>query len=308
MLEDTEEQTGQVEEATAEATPAGTTELAGEGAEATNTAPEANTDGTTKPQLNLDEEVVIELADGKSFTMKRGQAIELFEKQNVLSEKEKSILEKEKSMNRDYSQKSQANAQFRKSVETTFGRFPEQSELQALGKLWKSYFSNPQAKQAIDGILSGRIDVGNGSEKGQRDPYVQQLEAKIAELEERHNSFATSFEERQQQAQAQESQKLFSTWAKGKESQGIKITEEVDRKMAPFVSALRRAMPDATAEQVLDEAYKHATIDQLNKDAVKQTLVSVDKAKKQGIIKITPKGGAKPDASKSYKEMLMESA
>lgn len=309
MLEDTEVQEGQIESATAEATPAGTEELAGKGTEATNAVPEGDISKETKsPSPDIEQEVMFEVA-GKSYTMKQAQIVEALEKAHAIAEREKSIAEKEKSLNKDYTQKSQANAQFRKSIETTFGRFPEQGELQALGKIWKSYFSSPQVKQVIDGILSGRIDVGNGSGQGQpRDPYIQQLEQKIAELEERHNSFATSFEERQQMAQEQESQKLWSTWVKSKDSQGIKITDEIDRKMSPFVSALRQAMPDATAEQILDEAYKHATIDQLKQDVAKQTLVSADKAKKQGIIKITPKGGAKSDESKSYREMLLESA
>jgi hypothetical protein len=309
MLEDTEEQLGQVDDATADATPAGTTELAGEGAETTNAAPEGGTEDLTKapPAVNLDEEVQFEVA-GKSYTMKQAQIVEALEKAHAIAEREKSLTEKEKSMNRDYSQKSQANAQFRKSVETTFGRFPEQSELQALGKLWKSYFSNPQAKQLIDQVLTGQLTAANGSGQNARDPYVQALEQQIAELKEQVGGVTSSIEERETSARNAENQRIWSTWSKSKDSQGIKITEEVDRKMAPFVSALRQAMPDATPEQILDEAYKHATIDQLKENVAKQTLVSADKAKKLGVIKITPKGGQANDASKTYKQMLMESA
>lgn len=304
--EDAEVQGGQIADATAEATPAGTEELAGEGEVANKTTPEGDSAQETKPAFNPDEEVIIEIG-GKSFTMKHAQAMEALEKYNALSEKEKAILEKEKSLNRDYTQKSQANAQFRKSMETTFGRFPEQAELNALGKLWKSYFQNPQAKQLIDGILSGNLEMVGGSEKGKVDPYVRSLEQQIAELKAQIWGVTSSIEERETTARAEEAKRLFSTWAKSKETQGIKITEEVDRKMAPFVAAIRQAEPDWTPEQVLDEAYKHATIDQLKQNVAKQTLVSADKAKKQGIIKITPKGGAKPDESKSYREMLLES-
>jgi hypothetical protein len=277
MLEDTESPEGQEQVLTDTATPETTEVLAGEGTDATKPAPEEGLKEETKAPINLEEEVVFEVA-GKSYTMKQAQIVEALEKAHALAEREKSISEKEKFLNKDYTQKSQANAQFRKSVETTFGRFPEPDELKSLGKIWNSYFKNPQAKQVIDGILSGRIDVGSGSVQGQtRDPYVQSLEQKIQELEERHNSFASSLTEREQQAQAQESQKLWGTWVKSKDSQGIKITEEVDRKMAPFVSAIRQANPDLTSEQVLDEAYKHATIDQLKQDVAKQTLVSADR-------------------------------
>ena len=305
MQEETEVLQGQIESATAEATPAGTEELAGEGAEATNAVPENDQVKETKPQINLEEEVQFEVA-GKSYTMKQAQIVEALEKAHAIAEREKSLTEKEKSMNRDYSQKSQANAQFRKSVETTFGRFPEPDELNALGKIWSSYFKNPQAKQLIDQVLTGQLTVGNGGVQSNKDPYIQTLEAKIEELENRHNTFASSLEERENMARTQESQKLWGNWVKSKDTQGIKITEEVDRKMAPFVSAIRQANPDLSAEQVLDEAYKHATIDQLKQDVAKNTLVSAEKAKKQGIIRITPKGGAKSDASMSYKQMLME--
>ena len=305
MAEDTEVLEGQVNDATAESTPTETPELAGTEAETTNTVSEDGLSKETKTPVNLDEEVSFEVA-GKSYTMKQAQIVEALEKAHVLAEREKSISEKEKFLNKDYTQKSQANAQFRKAVETTFGRFPENDELNALGKLWKQYFQNPQAKQLIDRVLTGQFEEGNGSVQSKVDPYVRSLEQKIADLEERHNTFASSLTEREQMAQNAESQKLWGNWVKSKDSQGIKITTEVDQKMAPFVSAIRQANPDLSSEQVLDEAYKHATIDQLKQDVAKQTLVSADKAKKQGIIKITPKGGTSNDASKSYKQMLME--
>ena len=308
MLEDTEVQDGQELDATAESSPAGTEVLDGEGQDASKSVQEGNTQQETKPPVNLDEEVMIEIA-GKSFTMKQAQALEALEKYNALSEKEKAILEREKSLNKDYTQKSQANAQFRKTIETTFGRFPEKDELNALGRIWKEYFRNPQAKQMIDGILSGRLEVaGDGSGKGGVEPYVRQLEQQIADLKEQIGGVTTSIEERENQAKTAENQRIWSTWAKGKETQGTKITEEVDRKMAPFVQAIRQAEPEWTPEQVLEEAYRHATIDQLKQNIAKQTLVSADKAKKQGIIRVTPKGHAPSDEGKSYKQMLLEAS
>ena len=307
MQEDTETQDGAGVPAAADTNSESENVLAGQGAEAGSSAPEGSQDKETKPTFNLDEEVEFEAA-GKQYRKKLGDIVKLFESDQALTEKEKAFLEKEKSLNRDYTQKSQTIAQFRKDVESNFGRFPEKQELQALGKLWKAYFQDGQARQAIDQILSGGTVGSVEGGRGNVDPYIRQLEQKIAQLEERHNGFASSIEEREQQARSAEGQRIWSGWVKSKEAQGIKITPELDNSMAPFVSALRQANPDLTNEQILDAAYKHATIDQLKQDATNQALVSADKAKKQGMIRISPKGGAKSDKETSYREMFLQNA
>ena len=307
------EETSVVEEEIVTGTPEAGSETAkvleGSGDTASNVTPEGSTAKETVPAaFNPDEEVDFQVGD-KTFTRKVGDLIKLLENEQALTEREKAILKAKESQDRDYTQKSQANAQFRKALESTFERMPEQNELKALGQLWKSYFSNPQARQAIDGILSGQISVDSQkSGESKRDPYVLQLEQKIFDLEERLGGFTTSIEEREQQARVQEAQKTFGTWAKSKEAQGIKITEEIDKAMAPFVAALKQANPDATPESILDLAYKHATIDQTKSTAANDVLVSADKAKKQGIIRVTPKGGSKPDAQMGYKDIVLSSA
>lgn len=307
MEEDTEVLEGTSVEATVETPSDKTDVLAGQGAEAGSSAPEEDQGKETKPTFNLDEEVEFE-AGGKKFTRKLGDIVKLFENDQALTEREKQILEKQKSFDRDYTQKSQTLAQIRKDFESHFGRMPEKQELAALGKLWNSYFKDSQARSLIDQILSGGIVEPTVGDKGKVDPYVRQLEQKIAQLEERQNGFVSSIEEREQHARNAEGQKLWNGWVKSKETQGIKITEEIDKSMAPFVAAIRQANPDLTAEQVLDTAYKHATIDQLKTDATQNVLVSADKAKKQGMIKISPKGGAKSEKEMSYKEMFLENA
>jgi hypothetical protein len=305
MEEETDIATMQAQEATASETTEATNELAGKDTSAIKDESGDSQEKATTQAPNLEEEVEFE-AGGKTFKRKLGDIVKLFESDEALSKREKAFLEREKSLNRDYTQKSSVNANFRKEVETTFGRFPEREELKALGKLWNSYFKDPQAKQLIDQVLTGQFQVGNGQDRSKVDPYVQQLEQKIAQLEERQNGFVSSFEERQNQTTQAENLRIWSTWTKAQESKGIKITEEVDREMAPFVRAIRQARPDLEPGQVLNEAYKHATIDQLKQTTAKETLVSADKAKKQGMIRITPKGGTSSDTNKSYKEIFAE--
>ena len=307
MEEDTEVLDGQAADTTVEAAPEKAEVLAGQGAEAGSSAPEESQGKETKPTFNLDEEVEFE-AGGKKFTRKLGDIVKLFENDQALTEREKQMLEKEKSFNRDYTQKSQTIAQIRKDFESHFGRMPEKQELAALGKLWNSYFKDQQARQVIDRILSGQMVEEMEGGKSKVDPYVRQLEQKLAQLEERQNGFVSSFEERELAARNADGQKTWNGWVKGQEAKGIKITEEIDHKMAPFVAALRQSNPDLEPSKILDQAYKHATIDQLNTDAASKVLVSADKAKKQGMIKISPKGGAKSDKEMSYREMFLENA
>lgn len=273
----------------------------------------AKTEEQTTPEVGeqpaADGEVEIEVG-GKVFTVKQSELLEHLENRSKIAEREKTLSEKEKSLNRDYTQKSQQVAEFRKSVEGAFGRFPEAPELQALGKLWKSYFQNPQAKQVIDQILTGRTvsqAPGAGAqEQGQENPYISQLEQKISELEERLGTFTQTFEDRDNAERQGNAQKTWQSWTAKKAEAGIKITEDVDAKMAPFITALKQAHPDWEANQILDIAYKHATIDDIEKTVQGNVLKSVDEAKKQTIPRIKPKSAARADSEKTYADILLD--
>jgi hypothetical protein len=102
--------------------------------------------------------------------------------------------------------------------------------------------------------------------------------------------------------------KSWSTWVAEKGKAGIKITDEIDTKMAPFITALKQSRPDLETNQILDMAYKHATIDDIEKMVQGQVLKSADQAKKGTIPRITPKGTAKADSDKSYAEIIREYA
>lgn len=275
--------------------------LAGEGAAPTPAAEgeEPVSETPAKPeQTALDpEEVLTFEIDGKDVPIKRKDISKLAE----LSTREQTLTEKEKSLNKDYTTKTQALAETRKSLETAFGRMPEPQELNALGKLWKSYFTNPQVKQAIDGILSGKVGQ---PQPGQESEIVSSLKAEIEGLKEELYGFRDSITEREtQQAQAQ-GQRAWNDWVQKKAESGVKITEETEQQMIPFIGAIRHAHQDWDAARILDEALRHASIDSLEQGAVKKALTTADEAKKGKVPKITPKVQAKSDKDMTYAEIM----
>ena len=286
--------------------------LAGEGAAPQKTEPGVEKEEETSPEVDQakpseDQEVVLEIG-GKSFTMKESEAVALLENASKFSEKEKALVEKEKSLNRDYTQKSQANSEFRKSIESTFGRFPEQQELQALGKVWKAYFSNPQAKQVINSILNGRPVSASTQEQGPEGALVGELRAEIDALKDQLGQFTSSFKEREEAQASETAEKTWQSWVDSKSKANIKITDEIDAAMSPFITALKAAHPDWDNNRVLDKAYEHATIDDIKKNVVGDVLKSADKAKKGNLPRITPKAPSKSDNEKTYREIILESA
>ena len=259
---------------------------------------------------SLDQEIVLEIG-GKSFTMKESEAIQLLENASKTVEREKALQKEWDSKNRDYTQKTQAVAEFRKSVETTFGRFPDKSEIQALGKLWKGYFSNPQVKQTVDAILQGRVDglpkSANAQQPGQEaNAYVTQLQSEISELREKLGEFTTTFEERETAKSYSEAKASWDGWVVKQAEAKVSITEELEAVMTPFISAISKAHPDWDNHKILDAAYKHATIDDIKKTAQTEVLKSVDQAKKQPKIRITPKTPVKAESEKTYKDIFLE--
>lgn len=269
--------------------------------ETEKTAEEVKAD-SEKPNFNPDEEVEIEIG-GKKYVMKQGDVMNLLEKNQGLSEKEQQLSQKEKQLMRDYTQKTQAVAEFRKSLQTNFGTIPDAGELQALGKVYKAYQTNPAAKLAIDQILSGGAPTTKGAEGNDA---LSQAMSKIAELEEKLNGFTTSIQERESQKAELEAKATWDKWAAEKAKSGVKITDEVDTEMSYFIPAIRQRNPDWDNSRVLNEAYEIATRGQTKQQAKKEVLLSVDEAKKRGILKITPKAPVKSGKDQSYAEIVSE--
>lgn len=276
---------------------------AGKAEEATNLEkPEAPKVEGSDPQ---DQEVVLEIG-GKSFTMKESEAVKLLESASLLQEREKTLSEKEKSLNRDYTQKTQQLGEIRKSFESNFGRMPKGEEVQALGKVWKAYFENPEAQKVINEIIQGRFNGAKSdpAQAGSENAVTHQLRQEIAELKEQlHGFLSSSDEEKATKAQA-EAENTWKSWVAKKAEAKIQISDEVDASMAPFVVAIKQAHPDWEPHKILDEAYRHATIDNLKQDAAKDVLKSADGAKRMGSIKITPKVPSRAEKDMGYADII----
>lgn len=258
-----------------------------------------------QPNFNPDEEIEIEL-NGKKYVMKQGEVMNLLEKNQGLSEKEQQLSQKEKQLMRDYTQKTQEVAGIRKSFEANFGVMPDPEELKALGKVYKEYGRNPAAKAAIDQILSGGIVPTTATEKGAANPQLNQALQEIANLKEQLEGFTSSIQERESQQEMAANKSVWEKWEAEKAKSGIKITQEIDTAMTPWVKAIRNAQPDWDKARVLEEAYAMATRGQTEQKAVKKVLLSVDEAKKRGVLKITPKTPAKSVKDQSYAEIVSE--
>lgn len=276
-----------------------TAQVDNQGENAEKTADEVQAD-SQKPNFNPDEEVEIELG-GKKFVKKQGEILELLEKNQGLSEREQKLSQLEKHLNRDYTQKTQQIAEFRKSLESSFGTVPDNEELKALGKVYKEYMRNPQAKAVIDQILGGVVPT-----QGKLDANSMAMQSKIAELEEKLLGFTSSMEEEKAQASQAQAKSSWDKWANEKAKSGVKITEEVDTEMSFFIPAIRQRNPDWDNDRILNEAYAIATRGQADQKAVKKVLMSVDEAKKRGVLKITPKAPVKAVKDQSYAELVSE--
>lgn len=252
-----------------------------------------------------DPEIVLEIG-GKEITGKQSELLHILEDFNRIKEKEKSL-------NRDYTQKTQVLAEQRKSIEAAFGRMPEPQEIQSLGKLWQAYFSNERARQVIDAVLTDSVDsilqgTSNQGTQNPQDTYTKGLEQKIHALESKLDQFTNSIEAREESKVKGESERIWSGWVETQKGKGIEITEDIDTAMAPFIDALSQRYPDWDDSKVLDEAYRHATIDQADSKAAAKILSDADKAKGAKPPRITPKFPERPDSELSYAELAKKYA
>lgn len=262
---------------------------------------EENPEGKA-PEFNGDEEQVIEFG-GKTYTLKGKELQTLLENQAAFAEKEKSL-------NRDYTQKTQALARERKSIESAFGgRMPQSEEFQALGKVYQAYMQDENVAKVIDAVLSGEplqsVLSGQPAQgKGSQSPEVTALQSEIRALKGQLSQFVSTSEQKEQEAAYTEGKRIFDSWMKAKNDSGVKVPDEVIDSVLETASILRRRNPDWDTNKALDEALRRETIDQIEKSTTSKILEKADKAKKMPSIKITPKSSQKADASMGYKEIF----
>ena len=305
MPEETEVVEGTTPETPVAETSPAAEELAVEGSDTPKTEPSVEegreTVSTEDPEVELN-------IGGKSFTMKQSEAVQLLENATKLTEREKTLTEKEKSFNQFNTREGQKNAAFRNSIKEAFGYFPEPSELSAMGKLVKAYQKNPEVKQTIDQILSGRgVSNGKAQNLAPEAQYIAQLESKIADMEERLEGFVSSSQEERNAKETAENKRTWDTWVAEKAKSNVKITEEVEAKMVPFIAALKNADPSRDNTEILNDAYEHANIKNLKSTVTGQVLKSADNARKTPI-RITPKQPAKSDKTQGYADIIRDAA
>lgn len=259
---------------------------------------EQETSAQTEEAFDLDAEQEIVIGD-KRFNLKGTDLISTLE--NL-----QSLADKEKNLNRDYTQKMQQIGETRKSFESAFGRMPEAGEIQALGKIWNAYFSNPKAAEVIDALIAGNLDQLGKTQpsEGSDNPEVAGLKQEINMLKNQLTQFTSSSEQREQQRLQQEGERIFNAWKSSKESQGQVISEDKIDAILEMAGFLRQKNPSWDTNKALDEALRRETIDLTESNATKKVIKKAEEAKKTGSIKITPKAPTKPTASMSYSEII----
>lgn len=290
-----QEDVEQVEEATEDATVSEDLQT-----EETLSPESAEQETSAQPEEAFDPEAEQEIVIGdKTFTLKGAELISTLENLQGLADKEKNL-------NRDYTQKMQQLGETRKSFETAFGRMPESQEIEALGKVWNAYYSNPKAAEAINAIISGNFDGIGSQQEETGNPESDALKREINALKTQLSQFTSSSEQREQARLQQEGQRVFESWKSAKESEGVQIHDDIIDNVLETASILRGRNPSWDVNKALDEALRRETIDQNESTAVKKVIKKAAEAKKTGSIKITPKATTKSDSSKSYSEIFSE--
>lgn len=240
-------------------------------------------------------EQVIEF-NGKTYTVKGSEL------QNIL-ESHQALAERERNQNRDYTQKTQALAEERKSIEQAFGgRMPEPQEMQAMGKLFNAYFQDEQVAKVVNAIIEGQpleqvMSAQPAQGEGPLSPEVSALSQEIRGLKAQLNQFVSGTEQEKQNQQYAEGKRIFDSWMQGKAQKGESVDETIIDSVLETAKILLRRNPSMDKQKALDEAYRRETIDQVQQDATKKVLVKADQAKKQKAIKITPKAPVKQEDS-----------
>ena len=305
MTEQAEASQVAIEEPINSPTPGYAEELTGKGAEPEQKTVPAETDPQvpitkdSKPTVNLDEEVILELG-GKEFKVKMGQALEALESQQKL-------VEKEKNLEKGYTQKFQDLAEQRKSFERALGTQVTPELTQAIGKVFQHANRDPLLADILNSVAAGQ-DYKKllSTNQPSADPTIGALQQEINSLKQQLGHFTTSFQEREQAQTMAAAKGDWDKFVQTQKTQGNEVTEEIDKRMAVFIPALKSAHPEMDNQSILAEAYRHATIGSMTQTAVKNILIDADKAKKTGSIRIKPKAPSKPDSEKTYSEIIAE--
>lgn len=289
-------------------------------------APEVVSGGETEsqqPENQQPEDLVVEFElNGKPYRGKQSLVTKFLELLPAFEGNEQTLLdglsqseklaELKKNYDKHFTQKTQEIGEVRKSLEGAFGgRIPDKPVLAAFGQMYQKSMTDPDYALALNAMAEGKsvreLFAGTPADpqKGS-DPYTKQLEAKISGLEQKLQRFEGSISQERELKYREESTRTWNGWVADKTKQGIQITEEIDKAMSPFITALSQAHPDWDDNKILDEALRHATLGQETRKAVAKVLTDADTARSRGPVKITPKNPQAPDSSKTYGQIFKE--
>lgn len=275
-------------------------------------------DGGKPNELGPDEEVELEIG-GKLYRGKIGVITKFMELVQSLGDDASTALESaeklaelKKNYDRGFTQKTQEISQFRGLMEQAFGRMPKDDEIPHLGKLYRSYLSDPNAKMLIDAILTGEHsslfqDGQDGQTDATADPTYKAMRQEIAQLRQTISSFINTNKEERDRSIQQEASRIWSTWKTAKEADTKRtISKDIESAMDPFIDALGRRYPEWDHNKVLDEAFRYATFNDEKVRTVKAVIKSAEDQNKKTPPKINARIGERPDRDKRYSELVTE--
>jgi len=249
------------------------------------------------------------VSDAQKFPFKTKDELEAF------IEKNKDIFGKTSHFMRqsDYTRKTQELAKQRQEFEESKAKEdeswgevkPDENSMAAFRGLWDVFqFGSPDLKGKINAFMqdvslmaSGKNPVGPLAQAETGKPVdsaeTLALKRELAELRRDMNKGKTLAEQKAEAEGRQQAEKDWQSWKSQKEtSEKVRITEEVEKAMVPYLLALRESDMDAASK--CDRAYKLASADLGldGKKAVKEVFASAEDAKKRSSLPPTSKASS----------------
>jgi len=289
-------------------------------------SPSIEPESTEQPENVQTEDPEIELeVGGENFKGKQAQISRALKILQTLGDDGISVLENaeklaelKSSYDKGFTQKTQELSQLRKSFEDAFlnpttNKPMEPEEQQILSKLYKDYFTDQRVKDFIDRFSEGKLDQLTQATQENKSslPEVQALQKEISDLKAQLGGHFQSLKQKEERELQDYGKKMWDDWAErmAKPSDGkkpVQITEDIRAKMVPWIEAAAKANPKWDSNKILDEAYRHVMIDQVETSVTQKVLKNAKEVERSNPPKITSKVGKKPDTEKSYSELLEE--
>lgn len=279
----------------------------------TQEAPEA--EGQTEQEAIEEMFAELTLEDEKKLPFKSKEELEAWIEKNLPAFEKTPYFMRQA----DYTRKTQALKQEREEwerqkaeSESLWGDVkPDQESMEAFKTLWDVFLNGDESlKGQINSFMQDAYLLANGKlpkgplaavvqgQQGTTNPEVIRLNREIQAL---RSQMEKSQGENQRVFQAEklrEAEVTWKSWVKTKEGAGIKISEDVEKTMVPFITAQDPSIP---ADERLDVAYELAVkkLGLSGKEAVQKVFKSTQDAKKKNPAPVSTKADSdkEPDTS-----------